>query len=119
MANRSRCLSYTADELVRKLPGWKPAPVAATADGEAPGETVDMNATMREPILPKFSISDKFDLISKNETDSVRQQNLDEIMNIRDYLARPHIKRDEKDKTYINIPHMKTFESAILLPEEV
>ena len=72
MTNRARCLSLTADELVRKLPGWKPAPLAATADGEAPAEQVDMNATMREPILPKFSISDKFDLISKNETDSVR-----------------------------------------------
>ena len=28
------------------------------------------------------------------------------------------MKRDEKDKTYINIPVMKTFERAILLPSE-
>jgi len=28
------------------------------------------------------------------------------------------MKRDEKDKTYINIPVMKTFERAVLLPAE-
>lgn len=33
-------------------------------------------------------------------------------------MAKPHIKRDEKDKNYINIPAMKTFERAILMPEE-
>ena len=33
-------------------------------------------------------------------------------------MSRPHVKRDEKDKTYINIPVMKTFERAILMPEE-
>ena len=38
---------------------------------------------------------------------------------MRDYLAKAHMKRDEKDKTNINIPHMKTFERAILLPQEV
>lgn len=41
-----------------------------------------------------------------------------EISQIRDYLAKPHAKRDEKDKTYINIPVMKTFERAILMPDE-
>lgn len=34
-------------------------------------------------------------------------------------MAKPHVKRDEKDKTYVNIPHMKTFERAILMPSEV
>ena len=41
-----------------------------------------------------------------------------EISSIRNYLAKPHAKRDEKDKTYINIPVMKTFERAILMPDE-
>jgi len=49
----------------------------------------------------------------------MRQQQVEEIQSIRDYLARPHLKRDEKDKNYINIPHMKTFERAILMPSEV
>ena len=57
-----------------------------------------------------------FNFVSKNAADSVRQQQLEEIQSIRDYLARPHTKRDEKDKTYINIPVMKTFERAILMP---
>jgi len=35
MAARRPHTAYTADELVRKIPGWKPPPVAATEDGEA------------------------------------------------------------------------------------
>ena len=38
-------------------------------------------------------------------------------MSVRDYLARPQNLRDEKDKNYINIPLMKTFERAILMPD--
>jgi hypothetical protein len=72
---------------------------------------------VREPLLPEFK-TPKFDFISKDGADSVRQQQLEEIQSIRDYLAKPHVKRDEKDKTYINIPVMKTFERAILMPQE-
>lgn len=71
------------------------------------------------PVLPEFAISKQFDFVSKNATDSVRQSQLEEIQSIRDHLAKPHVKRDEKDKTYINIPVMKTFERAILMPPEV
>ena len=49
----------------------------------------------------------------------MRQSQLEEIQSIRDYLAKPQTKRDEKDKPYINIPVMKTFERAILMPTEV
>ena len=77
-----------------------------------------MAQTMKEPILPDFGTTNKFNFISKTATDSVRQQQLEEIQSIRDFLSRPHVKRDEKDKTYINIPVMKTFERAILMPEE-
>ena len=73
---------------------------------------------MKEPILPEFGISKNFDYVSKNATDSVRQQQLEEIQSIRDYLARRHDKKDEKDKAFINIPVMKTFERAILMPDE-
>jgi len=72
----------------------------------------------RESSLPEFKLSNSFNFASKNAADSVRQQQLEEIQSIRDYLARPHTKRDEKDKTYINIPVMKTFERAILMPSE-
>ena len=117
MADRRPHTAYTADDLVRKLPGWKPPPAAANADGEV--ETGAQAEEPREPLLPEFGMSKQFDFISKNATDNVRQQQLEEIMSIRDYLARPHVKRDEKDKTYINIPVMKTFERAILMPDEV
>ena len=34
MANRRPHTAYTADDLVRKLPGWKPPPPGKDADGE-------------------------------------------------------------------------------------
>lgn len=112
MANRRPNTSYTADSLVRRLPGWKPPKTADEAGAEAA-------PTERVPLLPEFKLSSSFNPISKNAMDSVRQQQLEEIGSIRDYLAKPHVKRDEKDKTYINIPVMKTFERAILMPGEV
>ena len=115
MSQRRPNTSYTAEDLVRRIPGWKPL-AAVPVDGE-PAEAV-FNETMKEPILPEFGISKNFDYVTKNATDSVRQQQLEEIQSIRDYLAKPHTKRDEKDKTYINIPVMKTFERAILMPDE-
>lgn len=42
-----------------------------------------------------------------------------EILAIRDYLARHQAKKDEKDKVTVNIPMMKTFERAILMPAAV
>ena len=113
VANRRPRTAYTADELVRKQPGWKPPP--ATAEGEelAPQEI------KREPSLPEFKLSSSFNFVSKNAADSMRQQQVEELQGIRDYLARPHTKRDEKDKTLVAIPHMKTFERAILMPSEV
>ena len=68
MANRRPRTAYTADELVRKQPGWKPPP--ATAEGEelAPPEV------KREPSLPEFKLSSSFNFVSKNAADSMRQQ---------------------------------------------
>ena len=114
MAARRPHTAYTADELVRKLPGWKPAPPGKDADPEAQV----FHEVQREPILPEFTMSGQFNFVSKDATDNVRQSQLEEIQSIRDYLAKPHLKRDEKDKTYINIPVMKTFERAILMPSE-
>jgi len=48
---------------------------------------------------------------------------MNEIVSIRDYLARPQNKKDDKDdkaaKATVNIPMMKTFERAILMPTEI
>ena len=44
---------------------------------------------------------------------------MSEIISIRDYLAKPQAKKDEKDKANVNIPLMKTFERAILMPSEM
>ena len=61
----------------------------------------------------------KFGLITKDKTDQYRQEQMNEIVSIRDYLARPQAKKDEKDKANVNIPLMKTFERAILMPSEI
>ena len=61
----------------------------------------------------------KFGLITKDATDQYRQSQMSEIISIRDYLARPQAKKDEKDKANVNIPLMKTFERAILMPSEI
>lgn len=63
-------------------------------------------------------LSTKFGLITKDATDQYRQEQMNEIISIRDYLARPQAKKDEKDKVNVNIPLMKTFERAILMPSE-
>lgn len=72
MSQRRPFTSKTADELVRKLPGWKPQPAAAAADGEEAGEL--HTEPEREPVLPDFAMSKTFNFVSKNATDSVRQQ---------------------------------------------
>ena len=61
----------------------------------------------------------KFGAISKDATDQYRQEQMNEIIAIRDYLAKPQAKKDEKDKANVNIPLMKTFERAILMPSEI
>lgn len=116
MAARRPFTAYTADELVRKMPGWKPPPTAPAADGEVADAPVAESA--REPILPDFGTAKNFELISRDGTEAFRQQQLMEIHSIRDYLAKPNIK-GEKDKANVNIPLMKTFERAILLPQEL
>ena len=97
---------------MRRLPGWKP-PTVKVAEGEEPPAPDEPE---REPLLPEYKIAGQFNFISKNEIDNVRQQQMLEIQSIRDFLAKPHIKRDEKDKAHIKIPVMKTFERAILMP---
>jgi len=72
MANRRPHTAYTADDLVRRQPGWKPQ--APAADEEvAPPEI------KREPTLPEFKICGQFNFVSKNAQDSVRQEQLSEI----------------------------------------
>ena len=70
MAQRRPHTAYTADDLVRKLPGWKPPPVKASDDPEAQPEPVEVK---REPTLPEFAISKEFNFVTKDATDNVRQ----------------------------------------------
>ena len=116
MALRRPQTAYTAEDLVKKLPGWKPPPEKKNEDGEVISPKVE--EIQRVASLPDFALSKQFDFVSKNAIDSARQTQMEEIMSIRDYLARPQHPRHEKDKTYINIPHMKTLERAVLMPDQ-
>ena len=117
MAERRPMTSKTTEELVRRLPGYKPIPpkVEKKEGEEAPPPPEVPKG--REPMLPAFKVN--FQPVIKDATDSLRQEQLKEIQSLRDYLARPPAnKRDEKDKGIV-IPMMKSFERAILLPQEV
>ena len=118
MARLRPSTAVTQDALIRKMPGYKPPAAPKGEDGEEIPQAQLGGISAREPILPDFKVSQSFDFISKNAINNARQQQLEEIHSIRDYLAKPHVKRDEKDKTYINIPAMKTFERAILMPSQ-
>ncbi len=70
MAARRPHTAYTADDLVRRMPGWKPPVVKEPAEGEAV-ETAAPEVK-REPKLPEFGGSKAFDFISKDAADSAR-----------------------------------------------
>ena len=102
---------------MRRLPGYKPIPPKVEKDENGDPIPAPEQPKGREPVLPKFNVN--FQPVIKDATDSLRQEQLKEIQSLRDYLARPPAnKRDEKDKGVV-IPMMKSFERAILLPQEV
>lgn len=65
MAASQARIPLTADELVRKQPGWKPQGEAAEV-----AEPIDIKG---ESSLPDFSFSKTFNFVSKNATLSSRQ----------------------------------------------
>ena len=67
MAARRSKIHLTADEIVRKQPGWKPTPVP----GEAPPEEAPPE-NERESKIPEFALSKTFSFASKNAADSSR-----------------------------------------------
>ena len=87
MALRRPQTAYTAEDLVKKIPGWKPPPEKKNEDGEVIAPRAE--ELPRVVSLPEFALSKQFDLVSKNAVDSARQTQMEEIQSIRDYLARP------------------------------
>lgn len=77
MTLRRPLTAYTADDLVRKLPGWKPLPEKAGAEGEPVEPRVE--EIQRVASLPEFALSKQFDLVSKNALDSARLTQFEEI----------------------------------------
>ena len=67
MATRRPHTAYTADDLLRKLPGWKPPAAAAGEEENTPPPDEPRQAS-----LPEFKLSSSFNFVSKNAADSVR-----------------------------------------------
>lgn len=80
----------------------------------------------REPRIKHPAFAKEFSQISKDETDSYRMQQMEEIMSIRDYLAKAQGKlpiktgtgREGEKDALVEIPSLKLFERAMLLPTE-
>lgn len=83
-------------------------------------------AVPREPRIKQPAFVKEFSQISKDETDSYRMQQMEEIMSIRDYLAKAQGKlptktgagREGEKDALVDIPSLKVFERAVLLPTE-
>lgn len=76
----------TQDQLLRRIPGWK-QPVAKAepgADGDSVPAPVTTTVT-REPILPAFP--DMTEMITKDAADQYRQDEMLELMSIKERLA--------------------------------
>ena len=72
--------------MLKRIPGWK-QPVAKAevgADGEAVAAPVASGQT-REPVLP--AISDMTEMITKDGIDQKRQEEMLEMMSIKERLA--------------------------------
>ena len=60
MANKRPHTSKTVDELISRLPGWKPPAVPLKKGEEEPEPVPVESQSVREPNLPEFSMSDKW-----------------------------------------------------------
>lgn len=117
VAERRPGTAKTTEDMVKNLPGWKPQEKKAEVGPDGEPIAPPPAEPEREPILPAFETP--FQPVCKDATDSQRQQDLVEIRQRRDYLAKSQPKREEKEKTQVNIPLMRTFERALLLPQEM
>lgn len=121
MAQRRPVTCKTTEELVRRLPGFKPIPPKLEKDENGdPIPPPEPTEKPREPVLPQFKVD--FQPVIKDATDSLRREQIREIQSLRDYLSKQHVKQisnsDQKESKTIAIPMMKTFERAILVPQE-
>lgn len=76
MALRRPQTAYTQEELVKKLPGWKPPPEKKDENGEIIPRAEEIHRVVS---LPEFGLSKNFELVSKNALDSARQMQMEEI----------------------------------------
>ena len=106
MAARKPRPVTTQDALLRQVPGWKkPVPKSEVgADGEPIPAPVDANPS-REPVLPDFK--NLSEMITKDDKDQYRQEQMLDVYNIKERLAR--------DGCAANL---KTIKKALLVPDE-
>lgn len=111
------------EEYLKTIPGYKPPAAKAALDAmaEPVPEPVKREPKIKQPVFAK-----EFAQITKDENDSYRLQQMEEIMSIRDYLAKSQGRlptksatgRDVDKEVLGDIPSLKMFERALLLPTE-
>ena len=87
MAKRKPRPVTTQDALLRRIPKWKKPVVKAELgpDGE-PLPPPPESEKVREPLLPSFA--DLTDMITKDDKDQYRQEQMLEVYSIKERLAR-------------------------------
>ena len=72
MSHKRAKTAYTATDLLKNIPGWK-APEGPPVDGETAVEFEHLGGDEeRQSVIPQFSMTQKFEYVSKNSNDSVR-----------------------------------------------
>lgn len=96
----------TQDALLRRIPGWKKPVVKADVgeDGEPLAVLLDGTAP-RDPLLPDFK--NLSDMITKDDKDQYRQEQMLDVYNIKERLARDNC-----------VANLKTIKKALLVPDE-
>ena len=86
LAFRRPLTAATQHDLLKNIPGYKPAAAAVTIGADGQPEALPEVAAA-DPILPAFEGTDKFELITKDATDAQRQRDMLEVMSINEELV--------------------------------
>lgn len=107
LAFRRPHTAATQHDLLKNMSGYKPPAAAVTIGADGQPEAVPEEAAAKEPILPPFEGTDKFELITKDATDAQRQRDMLEVLSINELLVKN------------NIPFpLHAIKKAILMPSE-
>lgn len=113
-----------AEEYLKQVPGYKPPVAKPDALAEPVIEPAKREPKVKQPVFAK-----DFAQITKDTTDAYRLQQMEEVISIRNYIAKAQSRlpnkavsgreaREPEKEAIVDIPSLKVFERAIILPTE-